>query len=85
MRMHHFQISVLKIIMYNTILSFLAIDARTHTCEDCYVHTNNTIMYGGGWLHIVRQHGLVKGKGTYLIIHHPCGGREGVKGLKLVQ
>ena len=30
MRMHHFQISVLKI-MYNTIHSFLAIDARTHT------------------------------------------------------
>ena len=48
MRMHHSQISVLKIIMYNTIHSFLAIDARTHTCEDCYVHTNNTIMYGGG-------------------------------------
>ena len=29
MHMHHFQISVLKI-MYNTIHSFLAIDARTH-------------------------------------------------------
>ena len=38
-----------------------------------------------GWLHVVGQHGWVKGKGTDLIIHHPCGGREGVKGLKLVQ
>ena len=39
-----------------------------------------------GWLLVVGQHGLVKDKGTDLIIHHPCGGgREGVKGLKLVQ
>ena len=35
-----------------------------------------------GWLHVVGQHGWVKGKGTDLVIHHPCGWREGVKGLK---
>ena len=34
-----------------------------------------------GWL----DDGWAKVKGIDLIIQHPCGRREGVKGLKLVQ